>query len=221
MAPRPLQSARKGAPRGQARSVVIFLHGYGANGADLLGLADPLAPHLPQTAFYAPDAPENCQGNPFGFQWFPIPWLDGSAEDAAREGALQSRADIDAFIDQVLTDEGLPPSALALVGFSQGTMMSLDVAPRRDALLAAVVGFSGRLLDPAALAAETVSKPPVLLIHGDADPKVPVQSLPDAADALVQAGFETYAHVCKGLGHSIDQEGLSLALGFLREKLPH
>jgi len=201
--------------------VVIFLHGYGANGADLLGLADPLAPHLPQTAFYAPDAPENCQGNPFGFQWFPIPWLDGSAEDAAREGALQSRADIDAFIDQVLTDEGLPPSALALVGFSQGTMMSLDVAPRRDALLAAVVGFSGRLLDPAALAAETVSKPPVLLIHGDADPKVPVQSLPDAADALVQAGFETYAHVCKGLGHSIDQEGLSLALGFLREKLPH
>ncbi|HPD92328.1 MAG: alpha/beta fold hydrolase [Rhodobacter sp.] len=221
MPPRPLQSARKGAPRGQARSVVIFLHGYGANGADLLGLADPLAPHLPQTAFYAPDAPENCQGNPFGFQWFPIPWLDGSAEDAAREGALQSRADIDAFIDQVLTDEGLPPSALALVGFSQGTMMSLDVAPRRDALLAAVVGFSGRLLDPAALAAETVSKPPVLLIHGDADPKVPVQSLPDAADALVQAGFETYAHVCKGLGHSIDQEGLSLALGFLREKLPH
>ena len=220
MPPRPLQSARKGAPRGQARSVVIFLHGYGANGADLLGLADPLAPHLPQTAFYAPDAPENCQGNPFGFQWFPIPWLDGSAEDAAREGALQSRADIDAFIDQVLTDEGLPPSALALVGFSQGTMMSLDVAPRRDALLAAVVGFSGRLLDPAALAAETVSKPPVLLIHGDADPKVPVQSLPDAADALVQAGFETYAHVCKGLGHSIDQEGLSLALGFLHEKLP-
>ena len=95
------------------------------------------------------------------------------------------------------------------------------MAPRRDALLAAVVGFSGRLLDPAALAAETVSKPPVLLIHGDADPKVPVQSLPDAADALVQAGFETYAHVCKGLGHSIDQEGLSLALGFLREKLPH
>ena len=221
MPPRPLQSARKGAPRGQARSVVIFLHGYGANGADLLGLADPLAPHLPQTAFYAPDAPENCQGNPFGFQWFPIPWLDGSAEDAAREGALQSRADIDAFIDQVLTDEGLPPSALALVGFSQGTMMSLDVAPRRDALLAAVVGFSGRLLDPAALAAETVSKPPVLLIHGHADPMVPVQSLPDAADALVQAGFETYAHVCKGLGHSIDQEGLSLALGFLREKLPH
>lgn len=221
MPPRPLQSARKGAPRGQARSVVIFLHGYGANGADLLGLADPLAPHLPQTAFYAPDAPENCQGNPFGFQWFPIPWLDGSAEDAAREGALQSRADIDAFIDQVLTDEGLPPSALALVGFSQGTMMSLDVAPRRDAPLAAVVGFSGRLLDPAALAAETVSKPPVLLIHGDADPMVPVQSLPDAADALVQAGFETYAHVCKGLGHSIDQKGLSLALGFLREKLPH
>ena len=221
MAPRPLQSARKGAAPGQARSVVIFLHGYGANGADLLGLADPLAPHLPHTAFYAPDAPEPCQGNPFGFQWFPIPWLDGSSEDAARDGTRQARADINAFIDQVLQDEGLPASALALVGFSQGTMMSLEVAPRRAEALAAVVGFSGRLLDAEALTTEGGTRPPVLLIHGDADPMVPVQSLPEAADALVKAGFETYAHVCKGLGHSIDQEGLSLALGFLREKLPH
>ena len=220
MPPRPLTSARKGAPKGSARSVVIFVHGYGANGADLLGLADPLAPHLHNTAFYAPDAPENCQGNPFGYQWFPIPWLDGSAESAALEGQKQAAEDLNAFIDTVLADEGLEPSALALVGFSQGTMMSLHIAPRRPAPLAALVGFSGRLLQPETLAAETVSKLPVLLIHGDADPMVPVQSLPEAADALVAAGFETFAHVCKGLGHSIDNEGLSLALGFLREKLP-
>lgn len=220
MHPRPLTSARKGAPKGKATSAVIFLHGYGANGADLLGLADPLAPHLPGTAFYAPDAPEPCQGNPFGFQWFPIPWLDGSSEALAHAGQLQAADDIDAFLDTVLADEGLAPSALALVGFSQGTMMSLHVAPRRPAALAAVVGFSGRLLQPEALEASVVSKPPVLLIHGDADPMVPVQSLPEAADALVRAGFETYAHVCKGLGHSIDNEGLSLALGFLRDKLP-
>lgn len=220
MPPRPLTSARKGAKQGQASSAVIFVHGYGANGADLLGLADPLAPHLPGTAFYAPDAPESCQGNPFGFQWFPIPWMDGSSEALARAGQLQAADDLNAFIDKVLADEGLAPEALALVGFSQGTMMALDVVPRRPAPLGAVVGFSGRLLQPEALAAEAVSKPPVLLIHGDADPMVPVQSLPEAYEALTEAGFETYAHVCKGLGHSIDNEGLSLALGFLREKLP-
>lgn len=221
MAPRSLNSARKGAPHGKAKSVVIFVHGYGANGADLMGLADPLAPHLPDTAFYSPDAPEPCANNPMGgFQWFPIPWLDGASEEAARAGQAQASEDLNAFIDGVLEAEGLAPDALALVGFSQGTMMSLDIAPRRSAPIAALVGFSGRLLDDTHLSAENVSKMPILLIHGDADPMVPVQSLPDAADALVKAGFETYAHVCKGLGHSIDNEGLSLALGFLRENLP-
>ena len=220
MPPRPLTSARKGAPKGAARSVIIFVHGYGANGADLLGLADPLAPHLPHTAFYAPDAPERCPGNPMGFQWFPIPRLDGSSEEASRRSKAASALALNAFIDRVLADEGLDPAALALVGFSQGTMMSLHVAPRRPAPLAGVVGFSGRLLQPETLGAETLSRPPFLLIHGDADPMVPIASLPEAADALTAAGFETYAHVCRGLGHSIDNEGLSLALGFLHDKLP-
>lgn len=220
MPARPLTSARKGAPKGQARSAVIFVHGYGANGADLLGLADPLAPHLRTTAFYSPDAPEHCPGNPFGLQWFPIPWLDGSSEEAARAGLAQATLDLNAFIDRVLADEGLTPSALALVGFSQGTMMSLHVAPRRPEALAGVVGFSGRLLEPESLLAQTRSKPPILLVHGDADPMVPVDSLGQAADALTAAGLETFAHVCKGLGHSIDNHGLSLALSFLHEKLP-
>lgn len=219
MTPRPLKSDRVGAPKGKATSVVVFVHGYGANGADLLGLADPLAPHLPNTAFYSPDAPENCQGNPFGFQWFPIPWLDGSSESAARAGQAQAEADLNAFLDSVLAAEGLPPSALALVGFSQGTMMSLSLAPTRAEPVAGVVGFSGRLLDPSRLASAR-SKPPVLLIHGDADPMVPVASLPAAADALSAAGFQTYTHICKGLGHSIDMQGLSLALGFLHDRLP-
>lgn len=217
---RKLQSDRKGAAKGQARSVVIFVHGYGADGADLLGLADPLAPHLPDTAFYAPNAPERCAGNPFGYQWFPIPWLDGSSEALAQAGMLAASNDLNAFIDQVLTDEGLAPEALALVGFSQGTMMSLQVAPRRPEPIAALVGFSGRLLNPAGLAESTISRPPVLLIHGDADEMVPVASLSEAADALTAAGFETYAHVSKGIGHGIAPDGLSLALGFLRDKLP-
>lgn len=220
MPPRPLKSDRKGAAKGAAKSVVIFVHGYGANGADLMGLADPLAPHMPDTAFYSPDAPESCAGNPFGFQWFSIPWMDGSTEEQSKAGMVQAAEDLNAFIDTVLTDEGLEPSQLALVGFSQGTMMSLQIAPRRARPIAALVGFSGRLLAPETLESEAVSKPPVLLIHGDADPVVPVQSLPEAADALVKAGFETYAHVCKGVPHSIDNEGLSLALGFLKDKLP-
>ncbi len=217
---RKLQSDRKGAAQGTATSAVIFVHGYGADGADLLGLADPLAPHLPQTAFYSPNAPERCTGNPMGYQWFPIPWLDGSSEEAARDGMAAAADDLNAFVDHVLAAEGLTPDALALVGFSQGTMMSLHIAPRRTAPLAGVVGFSGRLLNPEALAGEAISKPPVLLIHGDADEMVPVQSLAEAGDALVKAGFETYAHVSKGTGHGIAPDGLSLALGFLRDKLP-
>lgn len=217
---RQLNSSRKGAEKGSATSAVIFVHGYGADGADLLGLADPLTPHLPKTAFYSPNAPERCTNNPMGYQWFPIPWLDGSSEEAAAAGMAAAVGDLNAFVDQVLVDEGLSPEALALVGFSQGTMMSLHIAPRRPAPLAAVVGFSGRLLNPQALEGEAVSKPPVLLIHGDADEMVPVQSLPEAADALVKAGFETYAHVSKGTGHGIAPDGLSLALGFLRDKLP-
>ena len=217
---RKLQSDRKGAAKGTATSAVIFVHGYGADGADLLGLSDPLAPHLPQTAFYSPNAPERCAGNPFGYQWFPIPWLDGSSEALAHAGMLAASDDLNTFIDQVLAEEALDPAALALVGFSQGTMMSLQVAPRRAKPLAAVVGFSGRLLNPDSLAKEAVSKPPVFLIHGDADEMVPVSSLPEAAEALQAAGIETYAHVSKGVGHGIAPDGLSLALSFLREKLP-
>jgi phospholipase/carboxylesterase len=218
--PRPLTSARRGAAPGTATSVVVFVHGYGADGGDLLGLAGPLAPHLPGTAFYSPDAPERCANNPFGFQWFPIPWLDGSSEAAAQAGMAAAVEDLNAFLDGVLTAEGLEPAAMALVGFSQGTMMSLHVAPRRAEPVAAVVGFSGRLLAPERLAPEAVSKPPVLLIHGDADEMVPVTDLPKAAEALSAAGFETYAHVCRGLGHGIDNEGLSMALQFLRARLP-
>ena len=213
-------NAKRKAPRsGKATSAVIFVHGYGADGADLLGLADPLAPHLPGTAFHAPDAPDRCTGNPFGFQWFPIPWLDGSTEAEAAEGLARAAEDLNAYVDGVLGAEGLTPVRLALVGFSQGTMMSLHIAPRRDAALAGVVAFSGRLLAPERLAAEARVKPPVLLLHGDADPVVPFADMGKAGDALVAAGFETYAHVMKGTGHGIAPDGLSVALHFLRQRL--
>ncbi|PRY21405.1 phospholipase/carboxylesterase [Aliiruegeria haliotis] len=216
---RELNSGRKGAAQGTAKQVVVFVHGYGADGNDLLGLADPLMPHLPDTAFYAPDAPERCTGNPMGYQWFPIPWLDGSSETAAREGMAASVEDLNAFLDKVLADEGLTPDRLMLVGFSQGTMMSLHIAPRRSEPFAGVVGFSGRLVEPESLATEARVKPPVLLLHGDQDDVVPFASLKEAADTLVAAEFETYAFVMKGTGHGIAPDGLGQAVGFMRMKL--
>lgn len=217
---RELQVGRRAPKSGTVKSAVVFLHGYGADGADLLGLADPLGPHLPDTLFLAPDAPEPCSGNPFGRQWFPIPWLDGSSEEAAAEGLARAAVDLNAFLDKTLEEEALTPSQLAIIGFSQGTMMALEVAPRRAAPLAAIVAFSGRLLRPEALEAEAVSKPPVLLIHGDADPVVPFADMQLAGNALVGAGFDTYGHVMQGTGHGIAPDGLSMALAFLKERLP-
>jgi phospholipase/carboxylesterase len=200
------------------KRLVIFLHGYGANAADLIGLADPLAPHLPDTAFLAPDAPEALPGMPGGFQWFPIPWLDGSSEEAAEAGMRRAVADLEAWLVKVIAAEGVAAADVALFGFSQGTMMSLHVGPRRAEALGGIVGFSGRLLSPETLAEEAVTRPPVLLVHGDADEVVPVQSLPQAAEALEAAGFDrVYAHIMKGTGHGIAPDGLSVALAFLRD----
>ncbi|MBS0565282.1 MAG: dienelactone hydrolase family protein [Proteobacteria bacterium] len=216
---RELDFGRRAARSGKAASAVVFLHGYGADGADLLGLADPLAEHLPDTVFLAPDAPEPCAGNPFGRQWFPIPRLDGSSEAAASAGLMASADDLNAFLDARLAGEGLAPDRLALVGFSQGSMMALHVAPRRAVPVAGIVAFSGRLIGPERLAAETLSRPPVLLIHGDADPMVPFAEMGAAGEALTAAGFETFGHVMRGTGHGIAPDGLSVALTFLRQRL--
>ena len=198
--------------------LVILVHGYGANGADLIGLADPLMPHLPGTAFLSPDAPERSAAHPAGLQWFPIPWIDGSSEEEAQAGMERAVADLDAFLDDAMAREGVAARNVALLGFSQGTMMSLHVGPRRAEALAGLVGFSGRLLAPERLADEARTRPPVLLVHGDQDDVVPPQSLPLAAEALEAAGFEKlFAHVMKGTGHGIAPDGLSVALAFLRD----
>ncbi|UWR70117.1 alpha/beta fold hydrolase [Phaeobacter inhibens] len=217
---RVLSAERRAPLSGQIRSVVVFLHGYGANGADLLGLADPLGEHLPDTLFVAPDAPERCAGTPFGFQWFPIPWIDGSSEEESMRGMMASIEDLNAFLDALMVDEDVLPEQVVLFGFSQGTMMSLHVAPRREDAVAGIVAFSGRLLSPETLKDEVVSKMPVLLVHGDADDVVPPQSLPEAAEALGEAGFQdVFAHIMKGTGHGIAPDGLSVALAFMRDKL--
>jgi phospholipase/carboxylesterase len=146
--------------------------------------------------------------------------MDGSSQEAAEEGQRQAVEDLNAFLDALMVDEDVLPEQVVLFGFSQGTMMALHVAPRREDPLAGVVAFSGRLLDPESLADDVVSRMPVLLVHGDADEVVPPQSLPAAAEALQGAGFkEVFAHVMKGTGHGIAPDGLSVALAFMRDKL--
>lgn len=214
-----LSGGRKDSQSGRTGSVLVFLHGYGADGNDLLGLAEPLSPHLPDTVFLAPNAPEQSVANPMGYQWFPIPWIDGSDPVAAGESMQKAVDDLNAYLDDVLIDEGIEADQLVLVGFSQGTMMALHVAPRREEPVAALVGFSGRLMEPEALEDDVRVRPPILLIHGDQDEVVPPQSLPDAANALTNAGFDVYAHVSEGTGHGIAPDGLQIALAFIRDRL--
>ena len=218
---RVLRFGRKAALSGQAKSLVIFVHGYGADGADLLSLADVLGPHLPNTAFAAPDAAERLPGAPFGRQWFPIPRFDGSSHAQAAAGLERSAQDLSEFVDQRLAYEGLSPQAVALVGFSQGAMLSLHMAPRRAEPIAAVIAISGQLLQPERLVAETSAKPPVLVMHGDRDEVVPFPEMTATCNALVAAGFETYGHVMEGAGHTIAQDGLATALAFLTKTLPN
>lgn len=213
-----LTTAERPAASGRADSLVIFLHGYGADAEDLIGLADPLAPHLPNTRFLAPNAPDPCRNNPMGFQWFPIPWLDGTPEAEAQAAAERAFVTLGAWLDAV-AEGGIGPERTVLFGFSQGTMMALHVGLRRAIPFAGIVGFSGRLLRPERLADEITARPPVLLVHGDVDPVVPFSHLGEAGDALVGAGVETYAHVSRGTGHGIAPDGLSLALGFIHDRL--
>ena len=200
---------------GPAKSLVILLHGYGSNGDDLIGLAPHWRPALPHTAFVSPNAPEICPGAPGGYQWGGIASLDRNARAA---GAARAAPALNEFIDAELALYGLTETRLALVGFSQGTMMALHVGPGRATPLAGIVGYSGMIADEAALAAAP-THPPVLLVHGDADPMIPVAAFHNAMTALTGTGFKVQNHVSPGLGHSIDMAGLQLGGAFLARVL--
>jgi len=167
-----------------ARSLVILLHGYGSNGDDLISLAPHWRGALPGTAFVAPNAPEPCPGAPGGYQWWA---LTSASRNARAEGAAKAAPVLDAFIDAELARYGLAEARLALVGFSQGTMMALQVGPRRRSPLAGIVGYSGMLANEAALADPAITRPPILLVHGDADPMIPVAASLQAKAALAAA----------------------------------
>lgn len=216
---RKLKTLRRASSSGKDTSMIVLLHGYGADGDDLMGLAAQMADYFPDTVFLAPDAPEKCAGNAAGFQWFSVPQVDESTEQDAVKGMQQSAKDLDAYLDQMMKTEGVAADKTVLFGFSQGTMMALQVAPRRADVLAAVVGFSGSLMLPDALRDEVVTRPPVMLLHGDKDEVVPPEALSKAEFALDTLGFEVYAFVMENAAHGIASDGLSVATGFMREKL--
>lgn len=218
------------AASGTTKSVVILLHGYGADGNDLIGLAPHLARKLPDTAFYSPNAPYPCEMSPFGRQWFSLAEYDpeflrrapetmSGALKAMAQGAAKSAAYVDDFIDHVMGTHGVTADRVALIGFSQGTMMAFQSAPRRQDQIAGVIGFSGALLGEDAFAAEIKSRPPMVLVHGTADPVVPIEASRLAKETLSANGIDVALHERAGLQHGIDEEGIDLATSFLTRHL--
>ncbi len=202
---------------GQApRHLVVLVHGYGANGEDLISLADELGEYLPDTHFVAPNAPMPLEYSFGGFQWFPIREI---TEEAMMAGVKQAAPVLNEYIDHLLLQHHLTIDRVALVGFSQGTMLSLYTALRRPKPVAGIVGFSGVLMGSRELKEEIQSKPPVCLIHGTADQVVPFHFMAEAEKALKDAGVEVESHTRPGLAHGIDLEGLKIAKDFLRKRL--
>ncbi|MDF1750805.1 MAG: dienelactone hydrolase family protein [Alphaproteobacteria bacterium] len=192
--------------------LIIFLHGLGANGDDLISLAPVLSQVFPTAQFLAPNAPDPCDMTPMGLQWF-------SLQDMNRK-QLQSGADavtpvLHRYLDEQLARFSLTPDRVAIIGFSQGTMLALHAMPKYSGLVAGVLGFSGMLIDPESLADEDIRKPPTLLIHGTEDQVVPAEMSKISGEALKMAGFDTEVAFSKGLGHSIDEPGLRLGIEFL------
>lgn len=197
-------------------ALVILIHGYGSNGDDLLSLARAIQPALPDAAFVAPNAPSQLPRMAGSYQWWPI--LTFSSDESAN-GATSATAELDTFISQEMKKSGLASDRLLLVGFSQGTMMALHVGLRRSEPVAGIVGISGMLVAPGALAKEIRAHPPVLLIHGTSDDVVPVGSIDLAATSLANVGIAVETHLSPGIGHSVGEDGVAAAIAFARRVL--
>jgi phospholipase/carboxylesterase len=203
-----------------ARQLIVFLHGYGADGNDLIEIGRAWQGLLPQAAFVSPHAPEPCGQAPVGRQWFALTFRDPNERWL---GVNKASPALERFLEAELERRKLAPSALALVGFSQGTMLALHHGLRRAVPPFAIVGYSGLLVTPPGgnaekLAAEIKSRPPVLLVHGDQDDLIPVQALFQASSGLASLGVPVEWHLSKGIGHGIDQEGLRHGGEFLARR---
>lgn len=197
-------------------ALVVLIHGYGSNGADLISLASMMQPSFPDAAFVAPDAPSQLPHMAAAHQWWPIETFS-MAERAT--GAAAAAPRLDAFISEELESAGLSADRLLLVGFSQGAMMALHVGLRRPDAAAGIVGISGMLVAPERLPSEIRSRPPVLLIHGTEDDVVPFGSMDLAANALAEARVPIETHVSHGIGHGVGPDGLHAATAFAQRVL--
>jgi phospholipase/carboxylesterase len=196
------------------KQIVLLLHGYGSNGADLLSLAPMWRRELPDTLFVAPNAPERCPGAPGGYQWWALRSLNRA--DAAA-GAARAAPAIDAYIDSLLAEHELAADRLLIVGFSQGSMMALHVGPRRERQIAGIAAYSGALADAGRYADEIRTKPPILLVHGTADSVVPVSAYHHALTELRRLGFAVEGRTIAGLDHGVDEEGIRAGGAFARK----
>jgi phospholipase/carboxylesterase len=211
----PLHGPRIEPRAGRASGLVVLLHGYGANGDDLIALGDGWRRSLPDAAFVAPNAPEMIPGMYGGLQWFPLTLRDPSEY---WRGVSTAQPALDRFLDAELARYRLTADRLVLVGFSQGTMMALHVGLRRTTAPAGIVAYSGLLAGPDHLA-DTKARPRVLLVHGEADDLIPVGALHLAREELAGAGVPVEWHVRPGLGHGIDAEAQWMAGHFIARAL--
>jgi phospholipase/carboxylesterase len=192
------------------KQLVVLCHGVGADGRDMIELAPIFGPALPDALFIAPDAPESYDMAPFGRQWFSIGNID---PDKLGQGVRSAAEALDAFLDAELVRLGL--SSYALIGFSQGAMTALFAGLRRPQAPAAILAYSGALIDPQSLSAEIKNHAPVLLAHGEADDIVPAFRSRDAAVLLRAAGVPAQLVFSPNLGHSIDEAGLQAGAALL------
>lgn len=201
--------------QGKAESMVILSHGYGSNADDLISIGERLSESLPKTVFLAPNAPD-ISPHPGGFQWFPI---TSFSKEERVEGAYKAAPHLDEFIDYALKKYSVPANRLVLLGFSQGTMMSLHVGLRRNEPIAGILGYSGALAAPETLVAELGNKPPVFLIHGAMDNVIPFPALFEAVGALEAAGLHVEKHISQNAGHGITPDGMEKGGAFLSRVL--
>jgi phospholipase/carboxylesterase len=199
---------------GHVKKIVVFLHGYGSNGDDLISLADHFAPYLKDCLFLSPNAIEPFVIGDGAYQWFELPSLD---LQNLQKGLIKAVPILKGYLDNLLNQYKLEPKDMALVGFSQGAMMALRTAPLFEKPLAGAVAYSGAFIPDVHFESAIKTKPPMALIHGNADTCVPPHALIQGKTDLQKLGFSVQDLMIPGLGHGIDAEGLGFGLGFLKE----
>lgn len=211
-----LSGPEQKAKSGKAEQLVILLHGLGADGDDLFGLVPYFADNLPNAHFISPNAPFPCDMAPYGRQWFSLMVRE---ENTILEGLRNAEPILNNFINDKLSELGLEDKDLILIGFSQGTMLALHTALRREKPIGAVIGYSGALVASHTLKEELKSRPPICLVHGEADEVVPFDAFSQAISVLQKLGVEVHGYSREELGHGIDPAGMQIGNKFLADIL--